>query len=73
MKCCIVVQLKKKAMSISLRINILCAVFMICIILSKCFVSGKTVLIKRSVSPDENEEHIDNSVDRINYDEYPVR
>lgn len=60
-------------MSISGRINILCAIFMICIIFNSCLVSGKTVVIKRSISPDENEEHTDNSVDRIRYDEYPVR
>ncbi|XP_037042230.1 uncharacterized protein LOC119078675 isoform X2 [Bradysia coprophila] len=54
------------------KINILCAIFMICIILNDCFVSGKSVPIKRRVSPDENEEHIDNSVDRIRYDEYPL-
>ncbi|KAG4070822.1 hypothetical protein HA402_011048 [Bradysia odoriphaga] len=54
------------------KINILCAIFMICIILNDCFVSGKPVPIKRRFSPDENEEHIDNSVDRIRYDEYPL-
>lgn len=59
-------------MSVSGRINVFCAIFMFCIILNNCFVSGKTVIIKRSVSPDENEEHTDNSVDRIQYDEYPV-
>lgn len=59
-------------MSFSARINNLCSFFMICIILNNCFVSGKTVPFKRSVSPDENEEHTDNSVDRISYDEYPV-
>ncbi len=59
-------------MSISGRINSLCAIFMICIILTDCFVGGKTVLIKRSISPDENAEHTDTSVDRIRYDEYPV-
>lgn len=61
------------AMSISGRINIFCVIFMICIILNNCFVSGRTVIIKRSISPDENVEHTDDSVDRIRYDEYPVR
>lgn len=45
---------------------------MISIISNHCFVSGKSVMLKRSVSPDENEDHTDNTVDRINYDEYPV-
>lgn len=59
-------------LNMSGRINILCIFFMISIILNNCFVSGKSFMIKRSVSPDENVEHTDNTVDRINYDEYPV-
>lgn len=56
----------------SKRMNILCKIFMIFIILNNFSVDGKAVVVKRSVSPDENEEHTDNSVDRINYNEYPV-
>ncbi|KAJ6646951.1 hypothetical protein Bhyg_02168, partial [Pseudolycoriella hygida] len=33
---------------------------------------GKALVLARSVSPDENEEHTDSSLHRISYDEYPL-